>query len=599
MAKAKSVYAMAAGATQVTPQTEAIPGREKDMKKNNAGGVVFTITPFQMLERFLILGSDQPSYYASAKKLTADNSKNIRECLALDGKKTVDTIVAISVAGRAPKNDPALFALAVCSVPEFGSAEIAQYATSQLHKVARTGTMLRQYAEYVSPMRGWGRNLKNAFGSWFTDKNENQLAYQLAKYQNREGWTAKDLLSLAHVKTADPRKAALLAWANVGGLDALQTQAQTWTRSIKKWKGDSKRTGQLTQVEIDAKRGQFQNAYNILSGDTAPKLIAAYEAAKKATSANEIVKLIRDGGLTHEMIPTQFKTDASVWEALLEKMPVTAMVRNLGVMSKVGLLTVGSNASKAVITRLHDQGFLQKGRIHPVAIMLAQDTYRQGKGQRGSSTWTPVPQIVTALEDAFYLAFSNVTPTGKTVYIGLDVSGSMSWASSFIKGTQISAAKAGAAMMLLMARTEPNYYCYAFSTGMQEIGITAQDTLESAMAKAGRMSAGGTDCAQPMIHALGAKLDVDAFITITDNESWAGSIQPIQALKQYRSQRNKPEAALIAMAMSATQYSIADPKDPFNLDVVGFDANAPVLVTDFIRGNSAGSTEDTEDSSDE
>jgi 60 kDa SS-A/Ro ribonucleoprotein len=262
-------------------------------------------------------------------------------------------------------------------------------------------------------------------------------------------------------------------------------------------------------------------------------------------------------------------------------------------------VSVGTNAAKTIVSRLNDQAYIHKGRVHPIAIMLAQDTYRQGKGQRGTSTWSPVASVADALEDAFYLAFANVIPTGKVPYFALDVSGSMSWASSFIKGTQISAAQAGAAMMLVMARTEKDYCTYAFSTGMQEIGITAKDTLESAMQKTSRMSAGGTDCAQPMLHATAKKMNIDAFVVITDNETWAGSVQPIQALKQYRNQCNKKEAALIVMGMVSNGFTIADPTDPFNLDVVGFDANVPVLVTDFIRGKSAGSTEDAEDSSTE
>jgi 60 kDa SS-A/Ro ribonucleoprotein len=43
----------------------------------------------------------------------------------------------------------------------------------------------------------------------------------------------------------------------------------------------------------------------------------------------------------------------------------------------------------------------------------------------GSNVWTPVPTIVDALEDGFYLAFQNVIPTGKALYIGMDISGSM------------------------------------------------------------------------------------------------------------------------------------------------------------------------------
>jgi 60 kDa SS-A/Ro ribonucleoprotein len=157
-----------------------------------------------------------------------------------------------------------------------------------------------------------------------------------------------------------------------------------------------------------------------------------------------------------------------------------------------------------------------------------------------------------------------------------------------IQGTDITSAQAAAAMALVVARKEPNYAIYAFSTRMQEIGITAKDTIQSAMAKTSRMSAGGTDCALPILHAGQAGYEVDSFLTITDNETWAGAIQPIQALKNYRKARGKQDVSLIAMGMTATQYSIADPADAYNLNVVGFDANVPLLVTDFIRGNSAG-----------
>jgi 60 kDa SS-A/Ro ribonucleoprotein len=591
---AKSNYATVLSGKK-TSQSQAIPGREAEMKQNNAGGYTFTITPFQMLERFLILGSDAPTYYASAKKMTVDNAANVRACLQLDGKRTVDMIVNISQAGRAPKNDPALFALAVAATPNFGSAETAAYALSQLSKVARIGTHMFHFNEYLDSMRGYGRGVKTAIGNWYTERTEDSLAYQLAKYQQRDGWSTRDLVSLAHVKATDPMKSALLAWGRFGGLDALNEAAQNWTRSVKKWQGNSHRTTDLTSAEIQNQRARYQNAYDLLTGSNAPKLITAYETAKKATDTSTIVKCIIDGGLTHEMIPTQFKTQPEVWEALLQKMPVTAMVRNLGTMSKIGLLKPLSAASKLVVSRLNDEAYVKKSKIHPLQVLLAQGTYGQGHGQRSDATWTVVPTIVDALENTFYLAFANAIPTGKATYIGMDVSGSMSWASSIIQGTGITAAQAGAAMAMVVARTEPNYAIYAFSTGMQEIGITAKDTLKTALAKTSRMSAGGTDCAAPMLHAQKAGIDADAFMVITDNETWAGQMQPSQALKQYRKHRGQDDVRLIVMGMVSTQFTIADPKDPYSLDIVGFDSNVPALVTDFIRGSSAGIAEETEE----
>jgi 60 kDa SS-A/Ro ribonucleoprotein len=595
----KSTYSTALS-NKTTPQSAPIPGREKDMAKNNAGGFTFTITPFQMLERFLILGSDKPTYYSSAQKLTKNNAENIRTCLKEDGRRTVDLIVAISEQGRAPKNDPALFALAVAASPSFGSQETAQYALANLNKVARTGTHLMHFTDYLDSMRGWGRSVKRAVGEWYTSKTPDQLAYSLAKYQSRDGWSTKDLVSLAHVRTTDDVKASLMAWGVMGGLDGLKTAAEDWNRTPKKY--------DLTSDEVASRRARYQRAYDLLSSGDAPKVIAAYEAAKKAKTAKEIARIIREGGLSHEMIPTQFKTEAIVWEALLEKMPIMALVRNLGNMSKVGLLTPLSAASKLVVARLTDKELVKKSKIHPLQIMLAKGTYGQGRGRLGSGTWNVVAPVVDALEEAFYSAFANVVPTGKNVYIGLDISGSMG--SEFSPGSGVSCAQAGAALSLVVAKTEKNYAIYGFASGrsgsgyggrwgggssyMADLKITAKDTLESAQKKAAAFTMGGTDCSLPMIHAKEQGLDADAFVVITDNETWAGNIQPSQALKQYRSARNKADARLIVMAMTPTQFSIADPTDPYSLDIVGFDSNVPALVSDFIRGSGAGASEDTE-----
>src|SRR5436190_1896418 len=58
-----------------------------------------------------------------------------------------------------------------------------------------------------------------------------------------------------------------------------------------------------------------------------PKLIEAFEQAKRASSKGEIVKLITEFDLPREAIPTQWLNEVAVWDALLQHMPTTAMVR--------------------------------------------------------------------------------------------------------------------------------------------------------------------------------------------------------------------------------------------------------------------------------
>jgi 60 kDa SS-A/Ro ribonucleoprotein len=99
--------------TKRTPQNEAIPG--KAMVANSAGGYSFPLDKWEMAKRFLILGSEGGTYYIKEQKLTKDNANSILACIQEDGPRLVKLIVEISENGRAPKNDPAIFALALAS----------------------------------------------------------------------------------------------------------------------------------------------------------------------------------------------------------------------------------------------------------------------------------------------------------------------------------------------------------------------------------------------------------------------------------------------------------------------------------------------------
>ena len=163
-----------------TPQTQPIPGRS-DMVKNNAGGYVFGIDKWAQLQRFLILGSDQPTYYTSAQKLTAENAAVVIECAQENGIRTVSEIADVSTNGRAPKNDPALFALALTI--KHGDVATKTYAYRAIPMVARTGTHILQLAEMLNSLKGWSAGMRKAFSAWYTNKSIGDVLYQVVKYR--------------------------------------------------------------------------------------------------------------------------------------------------------------------------------------------------------------------------------------------------------------------------------------------------------------------------------------------------------------------------------------------------------------------------------
>lgn len=521
--------------TNATPQSQKVPGKKK-MVKNSAGGYVFKADKWSRLDRFLVLGTEGGSYYADEKTMTVDNAKCITKCMKSDGVRTVNRIVEISENGRAPKNDPAIFALAMCA--KMGDDATRKAAREAIPKVCRIGTHLFSFADCVETFGGWGRGTRNAIARWYTDKDLNRLALQAAKYQQRNGWSHRDLLRLSHPKTDDFHKNGIFKWIVKGNID---------------------------------------------EGVEAP-LIHAYEKAKRATSVKEIVSLIDDFNLPRECIPTQFLKEKDVWGALLERMPMTAMVRNLGNMSKCDLLTPLSKASKKVVSQLDNVDVLRKSRIHPIQILTALLTYKAGKSVRGSGTWKPVGPVVDALDRAFYAAFGNVESTGKNILFGLDISGSMWWGGDVAGVPGLSPALATAAMALVTANVEPNHMFGAFTTNFREITISPRQRLDDVMKTMHDLSRymGGTDCAQPVVHAQKKGYDVDAFIICTDNASWAGEIHVFQALDAYRKKTNIP-AKLVNVSMVANQWRISDPSDDAgSLDVVGFDTATPNLISQFI-----------------
>lgn len=130
----------------------------------------------------------QPAF---GKTMVNNNAEAIRDMVGERGVEVVRRVVEISQSGRAPKNDPALFVMALCFA--FGDTETKKAARENLSKVARTGTHFFLFLKYATALRGWGRALKTAAAKWYMDQNASDLAYQAAKYRNREGWEHHDV----------------------------------------------------------------------------------------------------------------------------------------------------------------------------------------------------------------------------------------------------------------------------------------------------------------------------------------------------------------------------------------------------------------------
>lgn len=517
------------------PLVAPIPGREAEMTRNNSGAFSFTLDHFGVLDRFLMIGSESAGYYVGAKETTKQSFDVAVRCIKEDGLRVVNRVVEYSLAGRAPKNDPAVIVLALAAV--HGDPVTVAAAYEALPKVARTGTHLFLFVEMLDSLGRWNAAAKRGIAAWYTNKTMDKLAVQLLKYQQRNGWAHRDVLRLAHVKPSSPIQSNLFRYSVKGELE---------------------------------------------TGAEVPQLLIDFEYMKRATEKKDVLRLIEGSDLlTWEMVPTQFLKDKDVLFALVKNMGMTALIRKLGALAAHGVTGPLSEGSKLVIAKLTDLDAIRRGRVHPITILQAVKQYQRGAGDRGSLTWNPDQRIVAALDDAFYASFGTIDKTDENYLIGVDISGSMQ--SAAVNGSpNLYAAEVAAVMAMAVARNQPNHHIVGFNHKLVDLKVSPSMRLDAAIAALQkiRWDYGSTDCAKTYEYAKDNKLSVDKFVIITDNETNTGSQSPTQALAKYRSSVNSG-AKSIVIATSVSQFTIADPKDGGMLDIAGFDSAAPQIIANF------------------
>lgn len=541
-----------------TPQTE--PARA-DQVKNNSGGFVFPVGDAARLHRFLTIGVEGGTAVVTERDLVRDNGSVVVRLAERSDPMLIDRAVEVSEAGRALSNDPALFAIAAAA--GLGDEAYRKRALDVLPQVARTGSHLLTFAAYAEMFRGWGPQLVKGIRNWYLAKTPEELAYQLLKYKSREGWSQADLLRLAAFKAGPQHKAG-----------------QRW------------RAGNMPRVPAE-----HEALFNYVIKGTLPTDRSLPDLVEHAADAHWLVKapdtvrrtahwvrLIEDTrGLSHEMLPSEALAKPQVWRALVESgnLPQGALLRNLARLTTLGVLKQGDSFTNDVAARIADPDRLKRARVHPISILLGMKTYAGGHSLRGSGRWDPVFAVTDAMNAAFYAAFPAVEPAGNRVDLCLDISGTMASAAG---GLPITCREVVAAVALVTAKTEPLASIYGFGSRYTPLDISPARRLDDVAKYMRGLGMQRTDCAVPMVQALRDRRAVDTFTVYTDNETYAGPVHVHEALRDYREGMGI-DARLQVVCIVPTEFSVADPLDPRQLDVSGFDSAVPVLLADHGRGD--------------
>ncbi len=490
-----AAQAMAAQAAQATVIRNAVPQwfrLDPDQVPNNAGGFVWQISDKEQVIRYLIIGSEGGNYYQTPQQVSSTCASCVlRMTRTPDNFKwLINTIRQVSIEGRAAKQEPTLLALATAIVFARTPADKTE-ALNAVKDCVRILTHMYMLIGYIKifskaghpsltaasastsvsnsnevPVAGGrnpppvtgsgiGRGIRRVFGEYFYSRTGIEIANLMTKYQNREGWTIKDVLTLIHINPSQMK--------DDGGRLAIEHVFKT-KEEFEPILATAPPTTEPTKTFISA----IKEIHTIVLRPSSTS------SATTQQELDRIVQLINQVGLCREQLPSQLFKYKRVWEALLTNkgangkgkgMPLTALIRNLGKLStsEIGIITPSLTPSvTAICDRITDAHEIKRTRIHPYTILVAMLTYKKGQGDKGSMIWHANPQIIAALDKAFKLAFQNITPTGKRIKIALDVSGSMS--SAFCTGSPIVSCAVGSVAMMMMTLYVENQHRLKLAT---------------------------------------------------------------------------------------------------------------------------------------
>lgn len=538
-------------AKSATPQSESIPGRENEMTKNLAGAYGWKIQPRIVFRRGLFM-SNLKSYYdqdgtdAYRMFLSAANV-----LVQSDPQTYVDEVV------YAREHAPSMsqmayavgFALAIGGKHDNGLLDILCENHSKLRL---TASHLFMALAVARDSRGFGHGVRRFVREWVAyHKEKKDLEYQLLKYRTRQGFNFADILRMTHLKPDQATEALFRFWIQYHYPKEKQIQK--------------------------APNEQYM-AFLMLQGTIDPPHVAT---------------LIEKHRLTWEMVPSGYLTEPVILRALLQDMPGFALIRYLNRFTSYGAIGLDSKAGEDALRLTLDK--LETVKLHPVNLLKAKLTYEQGQGEKGKLTWRPLQNIVSALDSAIIRNFDTAAedvPQIGDMWLFLDTSGSMRGG----YGKLIDELTYGAVLSMVMIKAL-GWQKVTFGSFADSAMIMIDPFLKPRSSQVTHpldstnisgvvqwLNRHGMCCGTDAASVYSLALDKvqgghkpDAFVMITDSESWAGRSHPSQLLDTYRKKSGK-KAVAVYLSLTADKVSLVDPNDSLSVDLVGMDDSIPKLV---------------------
>ena len=304
------------------------------------------ISQEELLKRFLLIGTENGSYYVSEKDLTITHVQSLENLLKEDYTKVINIINKYYLSVY--KKDYLLFVIARCCADK--NKDLRIHAYEYMLEICKTPTQLFLFIELYEKINkilnkstGWNKLQKEYISKWYLTKQPMDLAYLITKYKNRNQWTHKDVLKLSHIKAHTNSHDSLFAYI---------------TRDYDIFK---EKNSDLDLLEY----------------------IRAYEVLNSTDDEDLAIALINQHNFVREHVSTKLLNNVHVWNALLKNMPIIALLRNLNKLTSLDLFQEYPESLTKILNKIQDPDILKKNRIHPLQLLIALTTYTKGKGFKG------------------------------------------------------------------------------------------------------------------------------------------------------------------------------------------------------------------------
>lgn len=467
---------------------------------------------------------------------------------------------------RSSRFYPFAYTLAVCA--RSTSQNVSQAAYAAIQTMCKTPQHLFMFLHYCQKSRNlktWPRRHRKAIARWYTENPQYRddpmyLARHVTKYKKRHGFTHKKVLKSCHPNP-------------------------------------SKCSADLKYILCYVTKGiaKANQLFAVPSSNVAEFLIDVETIKKKRVQEEDIIRLIKKWTLTWEQIPTEFLRSKQVWKALLHFMPMTALLRNLGKLTKYGLLQPDNEEAKRVCSRIENKEILQQAKLHPIQILSSLNGYRRGRGLRANQRrWAVNQDIVQSLMVAFNTQLTStlrVPKSSKTILVAINTQISME---NHVVGIPLMNCKQTAtaiAMTLKVCHSLSKTVTFGSTSTAQQFDsqlhennmIDLEKVLEKIQTRRDMCSSPANFDA-PFQYALDNVAGVDAVILMTDHLSPSDQGHIRLAYNKFR--EHSPGTLLITVCFKNSEEvpPVADPGDPKMLDVIGVDSDAVDTILSFISG---------------